>query len=92
MPETFGVPCSEDCSHQVCAIIRRDKKRADRLALSNVAELRAELRSMIDASALVVNRWESGDLAGAVNNLEGSADSARELLKRIQKPKGTANV
>lgn len=41
------------------------------------------LTSLIDAADAVVGSWESGDLAGAVNNLEACADDARELMAAI---------
>lgn len=38
------------------------------------------LRNLRDSAQAVVNNWESGDLAGAVNALEGDIEEASELI------------
>jgi hypothetical protein len=46
-------------------------------------ELAEQLARLMDAADGVVSRWEEGDLASAVNNLQHEAEDARELLKRV---------
>lgn len=41
------------------------------------------LRDLTDSAEGVVSNWERGDLAGAVNSLDGDADKAKELLADI---------
>lgn len=62
-----------------CFLRVGDNKRA--LALANGIVAAFELvDSGIEAADEVVKNWSRGDLAGAVNNLEGWADEAREIL------------
>ncbi len=44
-------------------------------------KLRDLLGDVIEAAEAVVNAWERGDLAGAVNRLELTADNARDWLQ-----------
>lgn len=39
-----------------------------------------ELRNLVDAARLVVERWDKGGLADAVNGLRVDADHAEEVL------------
>lgn len=48
--------------------------------MMNTEKLARQLRYMIDSADAVVAAWESGDLAGAVNVLDGSAEEARGIL------------
>ena len=61
-----------------CFLRVGDTKRA--LALANAIVAAFELvDSGIEAADEVVQNWSQGDLAGAINNLEGWADEAREI-------------
>ena len=44
-----------------------------------------ELTNLIDAARVVVERWESGDLADAVNGLRVDADRAQVVLDKATK-------
>ena len=44
--------------------------------------MRDELSAGIEAAQRVVDNWSKGDLAGAVNGLEGWIASARETLAK----------
>lgn len=46
-------------------------------------ELVAVLLGIADAAQAVVDRWERGDLAGAVNNLEGWIDDAHQAVEKV---------
>lgn len=48
--------------------------------LANSPKLRDELRNLIDAARLVIERWSEGDLADAVNGLRVDAKNAEALL------------
>jgi hypothetical protein len=63
------------------------KTKAKSTAPKKDSEVIESLRALIDTSNLVVARWESGDLAGAVNELQNVAGEARESLHRFVKGK-----
>lgn len=74
--------CPGMCEHKECARVRRDERRR-RVRLEAAApQLLESLRAMIDTANLVVARWEQGDLAGSVNELESVALDAREAVHK----------
>lgn len=59
----------------------RTQKRPKKTSTNErVTALENELRNLIDAAKLVVERWETGDLADAVNGLRVDADHAAEVV------------
>ena len=47
-------------------------------------QLVSQLTRLHDAALAVVESWEQGDLAGAVNNLDGEAEVSLNLLKEVK--------
>jgi hypothetical protein len=56
------------------------ERDANAHSIALLPEIIEQLTNLVDASRLVVERWESGDLADAVNGLRVDADSAAEVL------------
>ena len=54
--------------------------------LAAAPALLAQLTNLIDAAELVVERWESGDLADAVNGLRVDAATAKEAIEKAVQP------
>jgi hypothetical protein len=48
-----------------------------------VATALAHLKTLVASAKAVVQNWERGDLAGAVNILEADADAAEEFIKEV---------
>jgi hypothetical protein len=55
----------------------------DRRREVELAELRDTVQAQIEAADRVVDNWSSGDLAGAVNGLEETAEAARATLRAL---------
>ena len=69
----------------------RDVQEVSNLIAAAPALL-AALERLIASATNVVDNWESGDLAGAVNDLDDEADCARAAIAQAEKGTTDADV
>ena len=66
--------------YSICHLEDCNNEEANAKLIAAAPALLEQLQTLVDDARLVVERWEEGELADAVNILEGSAESAEELL------------
>lgn len=81
--ERFIRDCAKSPMSEVPALLAQLREAIAKLDFQPFAVDR--LRDLIEASEEVVANWERGDLAGAVNNLEGWAETAKSELEDLSR-------
>ena len=64
--------------------ITQEEQAANIRLLAAAPAMREALQNLEDCAALVIDRWEHGDLADAVRSLVVDRDNARAILAAIE--------